>query len=317
MVELFPEGFEETEHSDGVELAAYTDASGEERLWAAFGTVSADAVPDGWEQRWREFHKPVRVGRLWLGPPWENPPADALAVVIDPGRAFGTGGHPTTRLCLELLAEVEPASLVDAGCGSGVIAVAAAKLGFSPVRALDQEAAAVEATARNAAANGVELEIEQSDVLSAPLPEAEVLVANVSGAFAGALRPHIGHTHGSHVGLPRVRPSEDRPLSPPGAPHRARVGRRPAPPRGVESTRRGGLFHPLSGLQGVVRRRPGDPRAPARGRPYRGGRRSRGRGREHVLRDARGGPQVAPCRRPRSPHARQGLRHRLRREPRG
>ena len=111
MVELFPEGFEETEHSDGVELAAYTDASGEERLWAAFGTVSADAVPDGWEQRWREFHKPVRVGRLWLGPPWEDPPADALAVVIDPGRAFGTGGHPTTRLCLELLAEVEPASL--------------------------------------------------------------------------------------------------------------------------------------------------------------------------------------------------------------
>jgi ribosomal protein L11 methyltransferase len=190
MVELFPEGFEETEHADGVELAAYTDASGEERLWAAFGTVSTDAVADGWEQRWREFHKPVQVGRLWLGPPWEKPPPDALAVVIDPGRAFGTGGHPTTRLCLELLAELEPASLVDVGCGSGVIAVAAAKLGFSPVRALDVEAAAVEATARNAAENGVELEVEQTDALSEPLPEAEVLVANVSVAFAGALRPH-------------------------------------------------------------------------------------------------------------------------------
>jgi ribosomal protein L11 methyltransferase len=218
MVELFPEGFEETEHADGVELAAYTDASGEERLWAAFGTVSADAVADGWEQRWREFHKPVRLGRLWLGPPWEEPPPDALAVVIDPGRAFGTGGHPTTRLCLELLTEIEPASLVDAGCGSGVIAVAAAKLGFSPVRALDVEAAAVEATARNAAANGVELEIEQADALSGPSPEAEVLVANVSAAFAGALQPHpatrmliaSGYLEADRPAIDRFRPLQRR-----------------------------------------------------------------------------------------------------------
>jgi ribosomal protein L11 methyltransferase len=189
MVELFPEGFEETEHADGVELAAYTDARGEERIWAAFGTVSADSVPEGWEQRWRDFHKPVQVGRLWVGPPWEEAPAGALAVVIDPGRAFGTGGHPTTRLCLELLAELEPASLVDAGCGSGVLAVAAAKLGFSPVLAVDHEAAAVEATERNATANGVEVEARLLDVLAEDVPEAEVVVANVSGAFAGRLRP--------------------------------------------------------------------------------------------------------------------------------
>jgi ribosomal protein L11 methyltransferase len=190
MLELFPEGFEETEHADGVELAAYTDASGEERLWAAFGTVSTDAVADGWEQRWREFHKPVRVGRLWVGPPWEEAPPGALTVVIDPGRAFGTGGHPTTRLCLELLTEIEPASLVDAGCGSGVIAVAAAKLGFSPVLALDVEAAAVEATKRNAAVNGVELAARRVDALTAGLPETTVVVANVSAAFAGKVRPH-------------------------------------------------------------------------------------------------------------------------------
>ena len=189
MLELFPEGFEEKEQPDGVELAAYTDASGEERLWAAFGTVSTDAVATGWEQRWRDFHKPVRIGRLWVGPPWEEPPADALAVVIDPGRAFGTGGHPTTRLCLELLAELEPASLVDAGCGSGVIAVAAAKLGFAPVLAIDHETAAVEATERNAAATGVELEVERSDAAAAALPKADVVVANVSATFAGALRP--------------------------------------------------------------------------------------------------------------------------------
>ena len=219
MLELFPEGFEETEHSDGVELAAYTDASGEERLWAAFGTtVSADPVPADWEERWRAFHKPVRIGRLWVGPPWEEPPAGALAVVIDPGRAFGTGGHPTTRLCLELLAELEPSSLVDAGCGSGVIAVAAAKLGFSPVLALDHEEAAVEATERNAAANGVVLEVERADALGASLPEAEVVVANVSSTFASELRPHpataamlaSGYLESDRPAIAGFRPRERR-----------------------------------------------------------------------------------------------------------
>jgi len=219
MVDLFPEGFEEKEQADGVELAAYTDAAGEERLWAAFGTtVSADPVPSDWEQRWRDFHKPVRVGRLWVGPPWEEPPPGTLAVVIDPGRAFGTGGHPTTRLCLELLAEIEPASLLDVGCGSGVIAVAAAKLGFSPVLALDQEEAAVEATAQNAAVNGVEVEVSRADALSAALPEAEVVVANVSTAFAGKLRPHVathtvlasGYLESDHPAIEGFRSHERR-----------------------------------------------------------------------------------------------------------
>ena len=89
-----------------------------------FGMGDAADVEDGWEDRWRKFHRPVRVGRLWVGPPWETPPADALAVVIDPGRAFGTGAHPTTQLCLELLQELEPGSLLDVGCGSGVLSVA-------------------------------------------------------------------------------------------------------------------------------------------------------------------------------------------------
>src|SRR5262249_56623087 len=100
MRELFPQGFEELDHQDGVELVAYTDAAGEERLWAAFGEVAAEDVDAGWEERWREFHRPVRIGRLWVGPPWEVPPPDVDAVVVDPGRAFGTRGHSTTRLCL-------------------------------------------------------------------------------------------------------------------------------------------------------------------------------------------------------------------------
>src|SRR5207253_10473172 len=102
MIELFPEGFEEVESDSGVELAAYTDSAGEERGWHVFAGARSSEVDDGREDRWRTFHRPVRVGRLWVGPPWETPPGDALPVVIDPGRAFGTGAHPTTRLCLEL-----------------------------------------------------------------------------------------------------------------------------------------------------------------------------------------------------------------------
>ena len=192
MLELFPEGFEESDTGNGVELAAYTDAGGEERLWAAFGTVSAEAVSVGWDERWRAFHRPVRVGPLWVGPPWERPPRDAKPVVIDPGRAFGTGGHPTTRLCLQLLFELEPGSLLDVGCGSGVLAIAASRLGFSPVVAFDHDPAALEAAGRNVLANDVSVDLRRGDALEEALPDTDVLVANVSSAFvpqvAGRLR---------------------------------------------------------------------------------------------------------------------------------
>ena len=67
MLELFPEGFEEVDRPEGVELAAYTDAQGEEKMWHFFGGANADDVPLGWEDRWRDFHKPVQVGALWIG----------------------------------------------------------------------------------------------------------------------------------------------------------------------------------------------------------------------------------------------------------
>ena len=179
MLELFPTGFEEVDRPGGVELAAYTDAAGEERMWAFFGGVRAADVDGGWEDKWRAFHRPVRVGRLWVGPPWEQPDADALAVVIDPGRAFGTGSHATTQLCLAALQELEAQSLLDVGCGSGVLAVAAALLGFSPVVAVDVEAPSVEATRENAVVNGVALEVR----LVGPgdrLPRADIVLANIS-----------------------------------------------------------------------------------------------------------------------------------------
>jgi ribosomal protein L11 methyltransferase len=179
MIELFPEGFEEVERAGGVELAAYTDSAGEERLWHFFGTGEGADVEAGWEDRWRSFHRPIRIGRLWVGPPWESPPPDALAIVIDPGRAFGTGAHPTTRLSLELLQELEPGSFLDVGCGSGVLAVAAALLGHAPVLGVDVEAPSIVATRDNAARNGVDLEVQ----LVGPedrLPEVQAAVANIS-----------------------------------------------------------------------------------------------------------------------------------------
>ncbi len=191
MLELFPAGFEEIEQADGVELAAYTDSSGEERLWHAFGGGLSRPVESGWEERWRQFHRPVRVGALWVGPPWESPPDGATAVVIDPGRAFGTGAHATTRLCLALLAEDPRGSLLDLGCGSGVLAIAAAKLGFRPVTALDLDPQAVEATERNAEANEVTVAVRRVDVLADPLPRADVVVANITVAAVGGLAERV------------------------------------------------------------------------------------------------------------------------------
>jgi ribosomal protein L11 methyltransferase len=179
MIDLFPDGFEEVDHVDGIELVAYTNARGEERLWQAFGRASATAVEEGWEHRWRMFHRPVEVAGIWIGPPWDDPPPDTLSIVIDPGQAFGTGAHPTTRLVLGLLADVERGSLLDVGCGSGILSIAAAKLGFDPVTAIDIDERAIDATRRNAAANGVDIDVRLGDAQDAHWP-AEVCVANVT-----------------------------------------------------------------------------------------------------------------------------------------
>jgi ribosomal protein L11 methyltransferase len=179
LLERFPAGFEEQALGEVTELAVYTDAEGEIALRAAFQDVSSEAVPTGWEDGWKAFHRPVRVGGLWIGPPWFDPPAGEMVVVVDPGRAFGTGAHPTTRACIELLARLDRGSVLDAGCGSGVVAVAAARLGFAPVHAVDLDEVAVEAAASTALANGVDVRVARADVLVDELPAADVLVANI------------------------------------------------------------------------------------------------------------------------------------------
>ncbi len=184
-----PEGFEEVESDQVVELAAYGPAA--ERVLAAFPEAAISEIDDGWEDRWREFHRPVRIGALWIGPPWESAPPDALPVVIDPGRAFGTGAHPSTRLCLELLQEQEPCSVLDVGCGSGVLSIAAAKLGFGPVTAVDLDESAVEVTRANAEVNGVSIESHLVDARSGELPASDLAIANISLAAVEASARHF------------------------------------------------------------------------------------------------------------------------------
>jgi ribosomal protein L11 methyltransferase len=112
--------------------------------------------------------------------------------VIEPGRAFGTGAHPTTQLCIELLLELERGSVLDLGCGSGVLAISAAKLGFAPVLALDSDEHAVGATQANARANGVDVDASVADALSAELPRTDVAVANITRPTLEAIALRLG-----------------------------------------------------------------------------------------------------------------------------
>jgi ribosomal protein L11 methyltransferase len=179
-LELAPQGFEERDVDRGVELALYARADDLDELRARLPDAAVERVEEGWEDTWRAFHRPVEVAGLWLGPPWETPPDASRAIVIDPGRAFGTGAHATTRLCVELLATpARRGALLDVGCGSGVLAIAGTRLGFRPVVALDSDPVAVEVTRHNAAANAVDVEARVTDALREPLPTADVAVVNV------------------------------------------------------------------------------------------------------------------------------------------
>ncbi len=171
-------------------FAVYTDDVGERVLGERF-EVAASSFAEGWEEAWREFHHGVEVGRFWVGPPWEEATDGVIAIVIDPGRAFGTGAHATTRLSLDLLQELEPSSLLDVGCGSGVLSIAAAKLGFEPIVAVDNEQDAVDIALANARANDVEIGAYRADALTDELPAADVVVANVALDVVEALLPRL------------------------------------------------------------------------------------------------------------------------------
>jgi ribosomal protein L11 methyltransferase len=206
LLELAPSGVEEVELNGAVEYAVY-GAPGElpalPDLRAAVGGVPVEVrtteVPDDWSERWKQFHRPilieagggavgvsaakpasghVRVPSLYVRPPWA-PSCDSNAaqeIVIDPAQAFGTGAHATTHMCLELLlavAALDPArgAALDVGAGSGVLSIAAARLGYAPVLALDNDPQSIAAIHANAAANGVELDARRFDLREEPLPQ--------------------------------------------------------------------------------------------------------------------------------------------------
>jgi ribosomal protein L11 methyltransferase len=192
LLERFPAGFEERDAGEATELAVYTDAAAADGVLAAFPRASVSPVATGWEDRWKEFHRPVVAGGLWIGAPWLSPPEGVSTVVVDPGRAFGTGAHPTTRACIELLSRLERGSLLDAGCGSGVLAVAAVRLGFAPVTAVDLDPVAVEVARGTAYANEVVVDVRPADVLAEELPVADVVVANIELGVVEQLLGRIG-----------------------------------------------------------------------------------------------------------------------------
>jgi len=201
LLDLAPAGVEELELDGGrVEYAVY-GPPGElpslPDLQALAGgetvEISTSEVADDWQERWRDFHRPVLIEpptdarlmpALRIRPPWEPAAPDGpgapngggtIELVIDPGQAFGTGGHASTRLCLNLLLELCgspecPRAALDVGTGSGVLAIAAARLGLDPVLGLDNERESVTAAAENAVVNGVELRSADFDLRRDPLP---------------------------------------------------------------------------------------------------------------------------------------------------
>ena len=164
--EFSPGGFQHEPLDDGsARFAVFVPAGDEHRLgaWLAgagitvLGDAAVTPVPGDWSERWKEFHQPVIIGGLWIGPPWQldEAPAGLKQVVIEPAQGFGTGAHPTTRLVLSLLQDQPRGSVLDIGCGSGVLSVAAAKLGFGPITAIDNDPVAVDSTLENLERNDV------------------------------------------------------------------------------------------------------------------------------------------------------------------
>jgi ribosomal protein L11 methyltransferase len=212
LLELAPAGVEEVELPGGIVEYAIYGAPGElpvlPDLRAAAGRalveVSTSEIPDDWSERWREFHRPItiaspapaRVGSLRVRTPWERPGESPglHEIVIDPGQAFGTGAHASTRLCLELLlalaaAERRRSGAIDLGTGSGVLAIAAAMLGYGPVLALDHDPLSVTAAAANAAVNGATIEVRRFDLRRDPWPASEAEGRAMPVVLANLLRP--------------------------------------------------------------------------------------------------------------------------------
>lgn len=166
-------------------------------------TLAVSPLPDeDWANQWRENFPPLHIGKFLIAPPWENVESHALVIRLDPGLAFGTGQHPTTRMCLELLGEHLDGRtggqlslrVLDVGCGSGILAIAAAKLGAHVV-ASDMDRFCIDATRENAQVNDVENQIEIVEAAGADWTDAQfpVVVANLMSDLLIRLAPDLSN----------------------------------------------------------------------------------------------------------------------------
>jgi len=183
-------------------VAFFADREGAKEAAALHGGALEPVPDEDWGEGWKKDFRPLDVGRVRIRPSWIEapPPPGAAEIVLDPGMAFGTGSHPTTSLCLaalcDLLAQRPGASVFDVGTGSGLLAIAARKLGAGRVAANDNDPKAVEVARENAARNGAAVEIVL-DPLERVGGTFDVVVANIlantlvelAPAIAGKLAP--------------------------------------------------------------------------------------------------------------------------------
>ena len=153
-----------------------------------------EAVEDkDWEREWMDNFHPIQFGqRLWICPSWHTPPApEAINILLDPGLAFGTGTHATTALCLNWLdqADLQGKYVIDYGCGSGILAIAAALLGAEKVIGVDTDPQALQATQENARRNGVVIDVYLPD--DCPSAPCDVLLANILAGPLQSLAPRF------------------------------------------------------------------------------------------------------------------------------
>jgi ribosomal protein L11 methyltransferase len=164
----------------------------------AFLTIESVDVPDeGWAIKVQQALGPVRVGRVVVSPPWDTgSPAAAgadVSIVIEPSMGFGTGHHQSTRLCLHLLQDLplEGRHVLDVGTGSGVLAIAAARLGAAGVTAIDNDDDAVRAAVENAERNGVRVCARLADLDSVAMPAVDVVLANLTALTLRRFREQL------------------------------------------------------------------------------------------------------------------------------
>lgn len=194
-------------HSDVVKVSTVVDAADkdfEDRLRArlaemataggvTYGEITSELIDDAdYENEWKKYYKPIKTSRVTVVPTWiKYSPEDGERVMrLDPGMAFGTGSHATTRMCLEMM-QAEGKDVIDVGCGSGILGIAAALTGAKSVYMCDIDPLAVKFATENAALNGVDVKVECADLIEGDAT-ADLIIANITADILIRLAKDIG-----------------------------------------------------------------------------------------------------------------------------